>query len=209
CHAVQDIVIVHAAQRRYNDTKFNSTAEIDCEDGYYNQRQNQTPATSTTIIKCSKQGTWTNIPNCIRKDCGSLEILNISNAANRLIFTDTKYGSTAAVICKTGYYDKSKVQMKGVSSTLLKCSENGTWVKVPNCVRKNCGNLIDIPITNADHRRLYTDTKFESIADINCDDGYYIKGRNQTAGISNQQITCSDTGTWINVPKCVPKGMKQ
>ncbi|XP_060604256.1 CUB and sushi domain-containing protein 3-like, partial [Ruditapes philippinarum] len=104
-----------------------------------------------------------------------------------------------------GYYDKNKAQMKGVSSTLIKCSENGTWVKVPKCVRKDCGNLTDITITNAVHRRLHTDTKFESIADIDCDDGYYIKGRIQTAGISTQTITCSDTGTWINVPECVPK----
>ncbi|XP_060568778.1 sushi, von Willebrand factor type A, EGF and pentraxin domain-containing protein 1-like, partial [Ruditapes philippinarum] len=205
CHDIKVITIAHAAQRRYNGTKFNSTAEIDCNDGYYDQRENQTHATSTTVIRCSEHGTWTNIPSCIRKDCGSLEMLNISNAANRLFFTDTKYGSSAAVTCKTGYYDNNKAQMKGVSSTLIKCSKNGTWVTVPKCVRKDCGNLTDITITNAVHRRLHTDTKFKSIADIDCDDGYYIKGRIQAAGTSTQTITCSDTGTWINVPECVPK----
>ncbi|XP_060561265.1 sushi, von Willebrand factor type A, EGF and pentraxin domain-containing protein 1-like [Ruditapes philippinarum] len=205
CHDVKVITIVHATQRRYNDTKFNSTAEIDCDDGYYDPRENQTTATSTTVIRCSEQGTWTNIPNCIRKDCGSLEMLNISHAANRLIFTDTNYGSSAAITCKTGYYDNNKAQLKGVSSTLMKCSENGTWANVPNCVRKDCGNLTDIKITNAVHRRLHTDTKFKSMADIDCDDGYYIKGRNQIAGISTQTVACSDTGTWTNVPECVPK----
>jgi hypothetical protein len=72
-------------------------------------------------------------------------MLNISNAANRLIFTDTNYGSSAAITCITGYYDNNKAQMTGVSSTLMKCSENGTWVKVPNCVRKGKGPYCLVP----------------------------------------------------------------
>ena len=48
---------------------------------------------------------------------------------------------------------------------------------------------------------------FQSTADIDCDEGYYIKDQEQIQGISTKTITCSQTGKWVDMPTCIVKGM--
>jgi hypothetical protein len=50
--------------RLNNDTVYNYTADVDCKEGYYNKKQNQTTGISTTTITCSDKGTWINKPTC-------------------------------------------------------------------------------------------------------------------------------------------------
>jgi hypothetical protein len=52
-------------------------------------------------------------------------------------------------------------------------------------------------------------TKYTSTADVDCDEGYYIRDHAQMMGISTQTITCSKTGKWTDVPICIPKGKEQ
>ncbi|XP_053372790.1 sushi, von Willebrand factor type A, EGF and pentraxin domain-containing protein 1-like [Mercenaria mercenaria] len=203
CQEVRDIGINHAGNIRvHNDTKYNSTADIDCDEGYYNIKDTQTAGISTTTISCSQHGTWVNIPTCVKKDCGKLDQLNISNVKVMLTFTDARYQANAAMTCDTGYTDKHKPQAMDFSTVLIKCSANGTWEHLPECVRKDCGNVHNISIDNADNRRLHTDTKYSSTADIDCDEGYYNIKDTQTAGISTTTISCSQHGTWVNMPTC-------
>ncbi|XP_053389202.1 zona pellucida sperm-binding protein 3 receptor-like [Mercenaria mercenaria] len=206
CHEVSNIIIEHAARRRvHNDTKYNSTADIDCDEGYYNIMDNQTIGISTTTIICSEHGTWVNIPTCVRKDCGKLDMLDISNAKLRLTLGDTKYQSNAVIRCDTGYTDQNKPQTLDTSATQIKCSANGTWANLPKCVKKDCGNIYNISIKNAANRRLHSDTKYTSTAEIDCDEGYYNIHDSQTTGISATTINCSEQGTWVNIPTCVRK----
>ncbi|XP_060596340.1 sushi, von Willebrand factor type A, EGF and pentraxin domain-containing protein 1-like [Ruditapes philippinarum] len=44
-----------------------------------------------------------------------------------------------------------------------------------------------------------------SIAEIDCDTGFYNKNDNQTSDISTTNIKCSASGKWINMPTCVLK----
>ncbi|XP_053389539.1 sushi, von Willebrand factor type A, EGF and pentraxin domain-containing protein 1-like, partial [Mercenaria mercenaria] len=202
CGNVHNISINYASNRRlYNDT----IAETDCDEGYYNINDAQTSGISTATIRCSENGTWVNMPACVRKDCGKLDQLNISNAKLRLTFGDTKYKSSAAISCDTGYTDKNKPQTNDISTSLITCSANGTWAHVPKCVRKDCGNVHYISINNAANRRLHNDTKYTSTADIDCDEGYYDIKVTQTTGKSTTTITCSDHGTWVNIPTCERK----
>ncbi|XP_053392082.1 P-selectin-like, partial [Mercenaria mercenaria] len=193
------------SRHKFNDTKYQSNATISCDTGYTDQNKPQTLGISTTWIKCSASGTWENVPNCVRKDCGSLELLNISNAERRHKFNDTKYQSNATISCDTGYTDQNKPHTLGISTTWIKCSASGTWDNVPNCVRKDCGDVHDISIGNAANRRLHKDTMYNSTADIDCDEGYYNINDTQSSEISTTTIRCSENGTWKNIPKCVRK----
>ncbi|XP_053372786.1 sushi, von Willebrand factor type A, EGF and pentraxin domain-containing protein 1-like [Mercenaria mercenaria] len=206
CGNIYNLNIDNAAHRRqYNGTKYTSTAEIDCDEGYYNTKVTQTTGISTTTIRCSEHGIWVNIPTCVRKECGDLSLLNISNAENRDPINGTKYNSIANISCDAGYNNQNESQSEGIASIFIRCNENGTWVNQPRCVRKDCGDLNSISIDNAVNRRQHNDTKYNSTADIDCDEGYYNKKQNQTAGISTTTISCSEHGIWVNKPTCIRK----
>ncbi|XP_053372799.1 CUB and sushi domain-containing protein 1-like [Mercenaria mercenaria] len=208
CGNVHNISIVNAANRRvHNDTKYQSTAEIYCDEGYYISKVTQTSGISTTTISCSEHGIWVDIPTCERKECGDLSQLNISNAKDRFTINDTKYNSMANISCDVGYKEQNKSQTKGITSTSIRCNENGTWGNQPTCVRKDCGDVYNVSISNADNRRLHTDTKYSSTAEIDCNEGYYNINDTQSTGISTTAITCSEYGTWINMPMCVRKAV--
>ena len=56
------------ALTNYNDAKFNSTATVECDLGYYNEIvKQQDEGISATVIKCDKTGKWSNLPNCVKK----------------------------------------------------------------------------------------------------------------------------------------------
>ncbi|XP_053391412.1 sushi, von Willebrand factor type A, EGF and pentraxin domain-containing protein 1-like, partial [Mercenaria mercenaria] len=206
CGNVHYISINNAANRRlHNDTKYTSTAEIDCDEGYYNINDIQTSGISTTTIRCSENGTWVYMPTCVRKDCSDIHNISIKNALKRRMHNDTKYTSTAEIDCDEGYYNINDIQTSGISTTTIRCSENGMWVNVPTCVRKDCGNIDMLNISNAKTKIVFTDTKYQSNATISCDTGYTDQNKRQTLGISTYLITCSANGTWANVPQCVRK----
>ncbi|XP_060583891.1 CUB and sushi domain-containing protein 1-like, partial [Ruditapes philippinarum] len=197
---------INLPARLDKDTMYNSTADVDCKEGYYNKKQNQTTGISTTTMFCSDKGTWINMPTCKLKDCGPLEDLTISNAGLRLLFSGSNYGSIAAITCDKGYYDLNKYnQPEGTSTTMITCSVNGIWTGLPICAGKDCGDVNALYIDHAANRRQNNGTKYTSTADIDCNEGYYIKGQPQWIGISTRTITCSGTGMWTDVPICIPK----
>ncbi|XP_053388173.1 E-selectin-like, partial [Mercenaria mercenaria] len=206
CGNLDMLNISNARMRlRLSDTKYQANAAIICDTGYTDKHNPQAMYTSTTMIKCSANGTWANVPKCVRKDCGNLIKLNIPNAHDRREINGTKYNSIANISCDAGYKEKNITQREGITSTLISCNENGTWAIQPTCVRKDCGDLNNININNAVIRRLHNDTKYNATAEIDCDEGYYNKNQTQSAGISTTKISCSEYGKWVNIPMCIRK----
>ncbi|XP_060596338.1 beta-2-glycoprotein 1-like [Ruditapes philippinarum] len=211
CGNLTGINITNVVHRRLNnDTKFESTADIDCDDGYFIEGRNQTAGISTQQITCSDKGTWINMPVCVPKDCGRLDELNLTNAENRsLINRTTIYTSLANISCDEGYKELNSSQVSGITSTVIRCNENGTWENLPKCVRKDCGTVKQLNLTNLNLSsvQLHDDTVFNSTADVECERGYYNEHGTQTSGLSTTTLTCSTKGNWENLPSCIPKGM--
>jgi hypothetical protein len=61
---------------------------------------------------------------------------NIHNAKEIYFLNDTKYESSANISCDKGFNVKNQTQTKDISSTVVKCKENGKWEKLPTCVKK-------------------------------------------------------------------------
>ncbi|XP_053408488.1 sushi, von Willebrand factor type A, EGF and pentraxin domain-containing protein 1-like [Mercenaria mercenaria] len=171
--------------REINGTKYNSIANISCDAGYKEKNKTQIAGITSTLIRCNENGTWANQPTCVRKDCGDL---NIDNAANKHLHNDTKYHSTATIDCDEGFYNKNQTQKAEISTTEISCSEYGTWVNIPTCIRKDCKPLSSPPNGNIAFEK--NDTSYGSNATITCHDGYSVAGPDN--------IVCEKSGNWSN-----------
>ncbi|XP_060563115.1 E-selectin-like, partial [Ruditapes philippinarum] len=207
CGDVHNVSIDHSAKRhQINGTTYKSTATVDCDEGYYIKNETPILGISTRTLTCAETGSWINMPTCIPKDCGTLENITIPNAVKRLDINGTTFTSIANVSCDAGFKDENKKsQTSGITSTFIRCSENGTWSKLPNCVRKDCGNISNLNVSHAQLLHQNNGTKYESTGEIVCDEGYYNQEVGQTTGTSTTNITCTHTGKWQNVSECIPK----
>ncbi|XP_060561264.1 P-selectin-like [Ruditapes philippinarum] len=191
-----------------NGTVFTSIANMSCDVGFKDKDGDKTEDVSTTIITCSETGNWTNLPTCIRKDCGNVTYLKIRKADKRRQKNGTEYESTAEIDCDAGFHNKDVTQTSAISTTTITCSDRGTWMNIPTCVPKgnkeniefNCGQL-PLP-SNGTIIYVSNTTTFTSKAEYVCDNGYQVNG--------SDSIKCKDTGFWSdNTTYCQIKDCEQ
>ncbi|KAI8508634.1 hypothetical protein Bbelb_137330 [Branchiostoma belcheri] len=128
---------------------------------------------------CQADQTWSGVqPNCNRKACPELPILNNGNRTEGHL-----YGDTVTFSCNEGY--------ELIGSENRTCQADQSWSDVqPNCNRKACPEL---PILNNGNRtegHLYGDT-----VTFSCNEGYEL--------IGSENRTCQANQTWSGVqPNC-------
>ncbi|XP_060604255.1 C4b-binding protein-like [Ruditapes philippinarum] len=159
---------------------------MSCDVGFKGKDEVQTEDISTRIITCSETGNWTNLPTCIRKDCGNVNYLNTINAYIRRQKKSTEYESTAEIDCDAGFHNKNIIQTSEISTTTITCSDRGTWIGIPTCIPKDCGQLPSL--SNGKISYVSNMTTFASKAVYICDNGYQVNG--------SDTIECKDTGKW-------------
>ncbi|XP_060560945.1 sushi, von Willebrand factor type A, EGF and pentraxin domain-containing protein 1-like isoform X3 [Ruditapes philippinarum] len=143
----------------YTTTTYQSRASLVCDAGYNG---------SHSTIRCRVSGSWDKA-TCDIKDCGTPS--SVTNGA--LNFTTTTFGSSASLVCDTGY---------DASHAAINCLDTGSW-ETPTCNIKDCGSPANV--TNG--AVTFTTTTFGSSASIACDTGY---------NASHSTISCLDTGSW-------------
>ncbi|XP_067449207.1 membrane cofactor protein-like isoform X3 [Thunnus thynnus] len=92
---------------------FKETVTFKCNNGYEMK--------GSSTVTCQINSTWTPLPTCTRKNCGSAgEVLN-----GEVRYPEgTLFGDTLVVVCNTGY--------KLVGRDKITCG-NGEWDKLPVC----------------------------------------------------------------------------
>ncbi|XP_052245001.1 sushi, von Willebrand factor type A, EGF and pentraxin domain-containing protein 1-like isoform X24 [Dreissena polymorpha] len=104
-----------------NGTTYQSTANVQCIDGYRLQGQNDNNKT-VEHIQCTDGGYWDVSHGCERKDCGKPH--DISNG--KVTRGPWTFESTVNYTCNNGYHT--------VDVTTLKCNSSGLWNNnPPNC----------------------------------------------------------------------------
>ena len=108
------------------------------------------------------------------------------------------------------YIQTTKVNHRYFNTEALSCKRGWLWTKNINKTLfsfVDCGHISRLQLKNVDTNvRLYNDTKYNSIAEVDCKEGYYNTKQNQTTVISTTTMTCSSNGTWVNQPTCERKG---
>ncbi|XP_053386927.1 uncharacterized protein LOC123542089 isoform X2 [Mercenaria mercenaria] len=145
-----------------NKTTFGETILISCWTGY--------TLTGSPTVTCLSNGNWEMMPSCIIVDCEDPTPIKGSVDKN-----ETKFGTVVEVSCDPGY------DITG-NSTII-CQDDGTWSDHPVCDASDCG-LLSVPNGKVNDSQ---GTTTGSVAVIECDEGYDIKG--------TQFATCLDTGT--------------
>ncbi|XP_060578444.1 sushi, von Willebrand factor type A, EGF and pentraxin domain-containing protein 1-like [Ruditapes philippinarum] len=128
-----------------------STAEVRCDAGY---------KASKSFVSCQRSGDW-EMTECLLIDCGHLPVIqfgqiNIDGVGN------TTYGSSATVLCDTGFE---------TNQTKLFCQTSGEW-QTSICKPKDCGSIPTITNGNL----ILTDstnTTYGATASVVCDSGYH------------------------------------
>ncbi|XP_019645823.1 PREDICTED: uncharacterized protein LOC109486433 [Branchiostoma belcheri] len=157
---------------------YGDTVTFSCNEGYeLIGSENRT---------CQADHTWSGVqPNCNRKACPELPVLNNGNRTEGHL-----YGDTVTFSCDEGY--------ELIGSENRTCQANQSWSGVqPNCNRKACPEL---PFPNNGNRtegHLYGDT-----ITLSCDEGYEL--------IGSQNRTCQADQSWSGVqPNCSRKLCQQ
>ncbi|XP_078661435.1 CUB and sushi domain-containing protein 3-like [Branchiostoma floridae x Branchiostoma belcheri] len=128
---------------------------------------------------CQADQTWSGVqPNCNRKACPDLPLLNNGNRTEGHL-----YGDTVTFSCNEGY--------ELIGSENRTCQANQSWSGVQtNCSKKACPEL---PLPNNGNRtegHLYGDT-----VTFSCNEGYEL--------IGSENRTCQADQTWSGVqPNC-------
>ncbi|XP_019617776.1 PREDICTED: sperm receptor for egg jelly-like [Branchiostoma belcheri] len=143
---------------------YGDTVTFSCNDGY--------ELIGSKNRTCQADQSWSGVqPNCSRKACPELPILNNGNRTESHL-----YGDIVNFSCDEGY--------ELIGSENRTCQADQSWSGVqPNCSRKACPEL---PILNNGNRtegHLYGDTVIFS-----CDEGYQL--------IGSENRTCQDNQTW-------------
>ncbi|XP_078683131.1 uncharacterized protein LOC144917204 isoform X5 [Branchiostoma floridae x Branchiostoma belcheri] len=146
---------------------YGDTVTFSCNEGYeLIGSENRT---------CQADQSWSDVqPNCNRKACPELPILNNGNRTEGHL-----YGDTVTFSCNEGY--------ELIGSENRTCQANQTWSGVqPNCNRKACQVL---PFPNNGNRtegHLYGDT-----VTFSCDEGYEL--------IGSENRNCQADQSWSGV----------
>ncbi|XP_078682392.1 polycystin-1-like protein 2 [Branchiostoma floridae x Branchiostoma belcheri] len=129
---------------------------------------------------CQADQTWSGVqPNCNRKACPQLPILNNGNRTEGHL-----YGNTVTFSCNEGY--------ELIGSENRTCQADQSWSGVqPNCNKKLCQQLMAPSNGNISGNSSYGD-----VVTYHCDPGYEISG--------DKQRTCQSDQTWsATEPTCV------
>ncbi|XP_060573654.1 sushi, von Willebrand factor type A, EGF and pentraxin domain-containing protein 1-like [Ruditapes philippinarum] len=143
----------------FTTTTYGSSASLVCDTGY---------ETTKATLNCLDTGSW-ETSTCTIKDCGSS--LSVSNG--NVTFTTTTYGSSASLVCDTGYE---------TTKATLNCLDTGSW-ETSTCTIKDCGSSLSVSNGNV----TFTTTTYGSNASLVCDTGYET---------TKATLTCLDTGSW-------------
>ncbi|XP_052773190.1 sushi, von Willebrand factor type A, EGF and pentraxin domain-containing protein 1-like [Mya arenaria] len=134
----------------------------------------------TDTVTCTKNGTWTVLPECM-PDCDVPP--EVSNAT--ITYNGTGFGSSALYTCDTDFYL--------IGPSTIYCSDNSTWSAPPRCVQVYCGS----PVLIANGTTVYNSTAVGSTASYTCQSGFTLVGPDL--------VTCLENGTgyWSTEPECV------
>ncbi|XP_069050185.1 P-selectin isoform X2 [Lepisosteus oculatus] len=174
----------------YGEFSFNSTCEIDCEEGFLLNGAN--------FIQCTSQGQWTDsTPVCQAHECAPLRapdrgLMNCSHPHEEF-----RFGSRCELDCEEGFV------LRG--SNTLQCTASGLWAHtLPTCQVIECkALLVWWPlIINCSHP--LGNFSFRSKCDFSCSKGYRLNGTKETS--------CNSFGFWSDLqPSCealeIPIGM--
>ncbi|XP_067929594.1 sushi, von Willebrand factor type A, EGF and pentraxin domain-containing protein 1-like isoform X2 [Watersipora subatra] len=160
------------------DVRVNATRQYKCLQGYVEQLQ---------TIRCQRSGTWTNLNQCERVNCGPPEEVPHGNWQ----YTSSNHGDTASLICEQGF----------VLSTndLLTCNQSGEWSNGPTCIEVDCGS--PPRPQNGNLEEPFT-TTYNSTVNYSCSKGYVLNG-------SRNFIKCQLSGLWTEVSGCNAKDCGQ
>ncbi|KAM4610366.1 complement receptor type 2 isoform 2-T2 [Polymixia lowei] len=141
--------------------KVDSIITVTCNKGYSQNGPGR--------VVCSKDGKWSEIPQCVSGTCGVPANAFQSNAHladSYTAMTSFNSGDKVFYMCDVGY-----VRAGGISSR--KCLD-GKWTALQlKCERKSCGSAGEI----LNGQFLYTGAEFGDIATGVCDEGYQLVGQ--------------------------------
>uniref|UniRef100_A0A667YCK1 E-selectin n=1 Tax=Myripristis murdjan TaxID=586833 RepID=A0A667YCK1_9TELE len=168
---------------------YNSTCEINCDEGYEFVGQNQ--------IRCDHTGQWTGnwshaLPVCQARRCnlitapphGSLSCLDPNGPF--------RFGSKCVSVCEEGFL---------LNGTDTECTFQGTWSAedLPTCQLVQCEAIpaLSSPLSmNCSHT--LRNFSFGSRCLFTCEEGYSLNG--------TKELFCSSSGLWSdNLPTCTGK----
>ncbi|XP_052280910.1 sushi, von Willebrand factor type A, EGF and pentraxin domain-containing protein 1-like [Dreissena polymorpha] len=178
-----------------NETRFESSVKVQCEEGY---RINGSHDNNVTYeeIKCQANGHWSTPLGCIKKECPTDIDVNHGNVT----YYGRLYRDIASIRCSPGYRINGTEGNNIVNET-VKCQSTGRWQLPSGCVRKDCLDKEQPAYASVNY---LNGTLYEAIAVSTCREGYRIKERNTNANVS-EAIQCLDTGLWSQASGCERK----
>ena len=168
---------IQNGQSHATNTTLNTTITISCDNGYVMNGSAQ--------VTCQTNGNWSSLPNCIYVSCGNIAV---NQSVSRDYLSDnTSYGSLVNVTCEEGYLIDEH------ASAIFVCTDIGEWNTTANCEARPCDTL-ELPdkMSLIDPEPSY---KFGDSVTVQCNNGSTMFG--------NPTFSCSPSGSWNSIPKCI------
>ncbi|KAH3698613.1 hypothetical protein DPMN_086156 [Dreissena polymorpha] len=178
-----------------NGTRFESSAIVQCEEGYRINGSHDNNVTDEEI-KCQANGHWSISLGCIKKECPTDIDVNHGNVT----YYARLYRDIASIRCYPGYRINGTEGNNIVNQT-VKCQSTGRWQLPSGCVRKDCLDKEQPAYASVNY---LSGTLYEAIAVSTCREGYRITGSNTNGNVS-EEIQCLDTGKWSQALGCERK----
>ncbi|XP_058887341.1 sushi, von Willebrand factor type A, EGF and pentraxin domain-containing protein 1-like [Acipenser ruthenus] len=165
----------------FGDYRFNSSCEIDCEEGFIMRGSDR--------LQCNASGLWTEpLPTCQAVKC---EVLNIPSHGSMDCahpIEKFSYNSGCWFGCEEGFL------LNGTNST--QCTSQGRWsAQTPACQALKCETLM-APIRgvmNCSHP--FGNYRFNSSCEMGCEEGFIMRG--------SDRLQCNASGLWTEpLPTC-------
>ncbi|MBN3321599.1 LYAM3 protein, partial [Atractosteus spatula] len=165
----------------YGEFSFNSSCEIDCEEGFLLRGAN--------FIQCTSQGQWTDsTPVCQAHECAPLRapdrgLMNCSHPHEEF-----RFGSRCELDCEEGFV------LRG--SNTLQCTASGLWTHtLPSCQAVKCEELAAPSHGIMDCQHPIENFSYTSSCRLGCAEGFLLNGANVTQ--------CTSQGLWTErIPVC-------
>ncbi|GAB1603456.1 hypothetical protein Ahia01_000626900, partial [Argonauta hians] len=155
------------------------TAWYVCKAGY--------KISGNNAVTCTINGTWDDLPTCLRNDCNNHSVIANGQAALQDV-NGTDFGAIVKYKCEPGY--------QIVGNPISACYKTTSWSTTPPvCQKSNCyiSNMSDqIPNANITSSQRYL--PYNETLDISCNKGYTLVGM--------ATIRCTENLTLTTLPAC-------
>ncbi|XP_053403778.1 uncharacterized protein LOC123555982 [Mercenaria mercenaria] len=160
-----------------NGTKYESTLNITCDEGF--------ELHDNTTIYCTTPGSWGDLPLCMHVECPQFITPNNSEVVANT--TGRTYTDTIEITCIMGYKIDSNL-------CTVTCLANRSWSEASVCSVVTC-IAFDMPdnATVALYKQQY---EYNDNITVVCDKRYKIQG--------DEIVSCQANESWTDIPTCSP-----